>query len=171
MAKKKTKQVEDWKLEVKEINRQVKEHREEIKQLLERKRELNEQHGKKKWDDTTPLFEFVNTNQADVYNEMLKGWEPYLKEKIGTNVKKHNYFKFDLMKARDKAIVIRYLKKAQTHDPEVFTLSERGLCSYLSEHSNLGTDSCIKKALQRCDLKKWGHNNTTSYVTEENADE
>lgn len=170
MTEEEKKQAEAKKLEVKVINRKIEEHREQIKLLLERKRELKERHGKKKWDESTPLFKFVKTSQSDVFNVMLKNWGPYLKEIIGTNVKKVNYFKFDLSKARNKAIIIRSLKIAQTHDPIVFTLSERGLSSYLSEHSNLGSASSIKKALQRCDLKKWGHNNSAAYVTVENAD-
>ena len=171
MANKKTKQKKTWELEVEEINRQIKELRKLIKQRQERKRELKEQHGvKPKWDVSTPFFKFVNETQIDRYNDMLKGWEPYLKEGIGTNIKKHNYFKFDLKKAGDMAIVIRYLKKAQTHDPKVFILSERGLCSYLSEHSNLGSVDRIKKALQRCNLEKWGHNNKDRYVPAEKAD-
>lgn len=161
---KKAKQKKAWELEVEDIDRQ-------IKQLRERKRKLKEQHGvKPKWDDSTPLFEFVNRTQIDRFNNMLKGWEPFLKEKIGTNVKKQNFFKFDLTKASDMAIVIRYLKIAQTHDPKVFILSERGLCSYLSEHSKLGSADRIRKALQRCDLDKWGQKNADKYVPAENAD-
>ena len=161
MAKKKTKQVEAWKLEVKEINRQVKEHREEIKQLLERKRELNEQHGKKKWDDTTPLFEFVNMTQFERFNEMLKGWEPFLKEKIGINIKKHHYFRFNLSESDNKKEILKFLKKAQEGLVPVFWLNDkpmsmRQLFLYFERHSNLGSAEGIKSALRERGVQKSG---------------
>ena len=175
MAKK---QKKAWELEIVECNLRKKELREEMRQLQKRIDEIKMQHGMKmKWNRTTPMIKFVRLNQVEAYNAMLKGWEPFLMEKIGANIKNVNYFKFDLSKVRNKFAIIRYLKIALTHSPTVFmlsdnkSLSQRELCLYLSEHSNLGSADCIRKALQRCDLEKWGHKNDEGYVSAEKADE
>ena len=170
LAEAEKKEIEANNRTIKENNCMIKALQAENRLLRNRNRVLKGQHGKNDWNDSTPLFRFVNLNKSDAFNAMLKGWEPFLKKKIGTRIKSVSYFDFDLRGAANKTTIIRHLKKALSYDPKVFTLSERKLCAYLSEHSNLGGTACIKKALQRCDLKKWGHKIEETYVPAENAD-
>lgn len=170
LAEAEKKEIEANNRTIKENNCMIKALQAENRLLRNRNRVLKGQHGKNDWNDSTPLFRFVNLNKSDAFNAMLKGWEPFLQKKIGTRIKSVSYFDFDLRGAANKTTIIRHLKKAMIHDPKVFTLSERKLCSYLSEHSNLGRADCIRKALQRCNLRKWGHKIEGTYVPAGNAD-
>lgn len=158
MAKRAKKQVEAWELEVKELKHQIREIKkcceQQIEPLQKRITEIQEQHGVKPiWDASTPLLKFVNMTQIEQLNIMLNGWEPYLLEKIGTNIKKQCYFKFELSEAGNKRKILLLLKDAQKRLVPVFwmnkkPMSMRQLFLYFEQHSNLGSAEGMKSALR-----------------------
>jgi len=118
-----------------------------LKQLRHRRRELQNQHRKKRrvqWDDNTPLIRLVNLQQIDAFKAMLKDWD---KHNDGILIPlKSSRFHFS---PQSKPHIIRTLAIALNASLPLFHISILQLCCYLSVHSNLGSASVIRQALYR----------------------
>ena len=151
---KKNKKAEAWKLEVNEIDRQIRELLErkkqiqdEVEELRERKRELKKGNKKKRtlvWNEETPMIKLIHLDQLDRFKEMLNVWQEYCEEEIIVNTT--SYFHFS---TKNKHRIIAVLKKLLYSEIPVFNVSMEQVYLYLSQHSNLGKASAIKKAVQR----------------------
>lgn len=144
----------EWQLEVRLLDlhirqRQavIREHQQVINQLRAQREEMLERHKHRRrclWDDDTPMIRLVNLYQLEHFKALMTDWQKRSTETI--NPKETSHFTF-LPNARSHAI--RALAVVLAKDPPVFKVSTLQLCSYLSEHSNLGTPESIRQALYR----------------------
>ena len=119
-----------------------------LKQLRHRKRELQNQHRKKrrvKWDDDTPLIRLVNLQQIDAFKAMLKDWEKHTTHPIHPLKTHHFYFDPSYSLRPVYAAIVAFLSGADY--PLHVRLME--FYRYLASHSNLGTEQNIKVKLSR----------------------
>ena len=119
-----------------------------MKQLSQRKRELQNQHRKKRrvlWDDDTPLMRLVNLQQIDVFKVMLKDWEKHTTHPIHPSKTHHFYFDSSYSLRPVYAAIVAFL--SVTDYPLKVRLME--FYRYLASHSNLGTEQNIKVQLYR----------------------
>lgn len=155
MANEKTKQVEAWKLEIKENNRTIKELQGQIKQLLDRNRELKRQNTKHRtptWDEYTPLKVLVYSYAYNTtYKEMIATWQKFSVKEI---IPQYSY-RFDFCILHVEEVIIA-INKALNSTAPTFKVRKCALCRYLSTHSNLGNYEAIRKMLYRVSKKKVG---------------